>query len=289
MLVASIDHVVVPVSSLLEAAAPYERLGLRLTPATQHQGLGTENRAFFVGGGDDFYVELLGIRDEAEARAAGRTLYLEHRDRGIARLMLEVSDINDAVAKVASRGVTTAVEEVRAADGRKLCDVAPIEGVASLGFALGLVEYPETPAARHARRVAAGRFDHAFALKRLDHLAAITPDLEAATRFFTDALEVPVFGEVKGRGMIIRQLKMGDAILELLGPDGAESPLHGRAPGIASMCAFEVPDLDASVAAARERGFTPGDPATGVLPGTRVAAIPATELAGVGMQLLEYV
>ena len=67
MLITSIDHVVVPVSSLADAAAPYERLGVTLTSPTQHQGLGTENRAFFVGSGDDFYVELLGIRDRAEA------------------------------------------------------------------------------------------------------------------------------------------------------------------------------------------------------------------------------
>lgn len=289
MLITSIDHVVVPVSSLADAAAPYERLGVTLTSPTQHQGLGTENRAFFVGSGDDFYVELLGIRDRAEAEAANRTLYLEKLDTGIARLMLEVADIASAVAKVKRHGIDTDVQHISSSDGRKLCDVAPIEGVAALGFALGLVQYPEAPAARHERRAAAGRFNHAFSLNRLDHLAAITPDLEGATRFFTDVLEVPVFGEVKGRAMIIRQMKMGDAILEFLGPDGAESPLHSRPAGIASMCAFEVPNLDKAVAMARERGFNPGDPATGVLPGTRVATIPGGELAGVGMQLLEYV
>ena len=289
MLINSMDHVVVPVTSLADAASPYERLGMTLTPRTQHRRQGTENRAFFVGNGNDFYVELLGIRDEAEAHAAGRTLYLDRRDKGIARLMLEVTGIAGVVAKLAARGVDTAVEEVRTLDGRKLCDVAPIDGVAALGFAMGLVEYPEPPAARHERRAAAGRFTHALALKRLDHLAAITPDLAGATRFFTDVLEVPVFGEVAGRAMVIRQMKIGDAILELLGPDGAESPLHKRPPGIASMCAFEVPNLDEAVATARERGFTPGEPAIGVVPGTRVATIPASELAGLGMQLLEYV
>lgn len=289
MLIDSIDHVVVPVSSLNEAAAPYERLGLTLTPPTGHRGIGTENRVFFVGSGDDFYVELLGIRDRAEAKAAGRDLYLAGADKGIARLMLEVSDIRACVARLGAKGVSTEVEEVLAADGRRLCDVAPIEGVASLGFAMGLVQYPESPEARHTRRSAAGRFEHGLPLKRLDHLAALTPDIDAATRFFTEVLEVPQFGEVAGRGMVIRQMKMGDAILELLGPDGPESPLHSRPAGMASMCAFEVDNLDSAVAMARERGFTPGDPATGVLPGTRVATIPAAELAGVGMQLLEYV
>jgi len=56
-----------------------------------------------------------------------------------------------------------------------------------------------------------------------------------------------------------------------------------------SMCAFEVDDLDASVALARERGFTVTDPSTGVLPGTRTATIPPDQLNGMAMQLLEYV
>jgi hypothetical protein len=89
--------------------------------------------------------------------------------------------------------------------------------------------------------------------------------------------------------MIIRQLKIGDAILELLGPESPESPLASRPPGLASMVAWEVADLDAAVTLARDRGFTPSDPAPGILPRTRVATIPAPELAGVGMQLLEYV
>ena len=55
------------------------------------------------------------------------------------------------------------------------------------------------------------------------------------------------------------------------------------------MCAFEVADLDTAVATARALGFGPNEPANGILPGTRVATIPAGEMSGVGMQLLEYV
>ncbi|MEP7215657.1 MAG: VOC family protein [Anaerolineaceae bacterium] len=289
MLVTSLDHVVVPVSSLADSSRPYEKLGLALTPQAAHLGIGTENRAFFVGSGDDFYVELLGIRDRAEAERAGRTLYLDRMDSGIARVMLEVTGLHDVVSQLGKRGIATEVGAVLGIDGRKICDVAPIDGVAALGFALGLVEYGETANERHSRRVAAGRFAHTFPLKRLDHLAAITPDLEAATRFWSEVLEVPVFGEVRGPGMIIHQMKVGDAIFELIGPDGPESRIHSRPAGIASMCAFEVPNLDEAVSKARRLGFTPNDPANGVLPGTRVATIPASEMAGVGMQLLEYV
>ena len=34
-------------------------------------------------------------------------------------------------------------------------------------------------------------------LKRLDHLAAMAPNLEDATSFWTDVLGVPVHGEVR--------------------------------------------------------------------------------------------
>ncbi len=293
MAIDCIDHIVLAVKSLPEASAPFERLGLTLTPPLQHRSQGTENRVFFVGlEGNEFYVELLAIHDRAAAQAAGRTLYLEAIDsaRGVARVMLGVSDIGASVAELATRGVQTRASEVWTADNRKICDVAPIEGVPQMALDAGLVQYTDSAPERHARRAAAGRFKHAFPLKRLDHLAAIAPDIEASTRFWVDVLGVPVFGEIRGPGMIIRQFKIGDAILELLGPDGPESRLASRPPGLASMAAFEVSGgLDAAVALARERGFTPSEPNKGILPGTRVATIPPAELSGMGLQLLEYV
>lgn len=292
MLLDCIDHVVVPVSNLEAAAAPYERLGLNLTPKTVHANIGTENRVFMVGQGhNDFFLELLGIRDRTEMEAAGRTRYLAAAEAGsgIARVMVGVTGIAGAVEKLRAAGVQTEIESVHEASGRKICDVAPIEDIPQLGFAMGLVEYTQDRAAQHERRAAAGRFDHGFPLKRADHFATIVTDLDAATRFWVDVLQVPVFGEVRGPGIIIQQMKVGDSIIELLAADGPESRLQGRPPGLSSMVAWEVPVLDDAVALARERGFAPSEPAKGILPGTRVATIPGSELAGVGMQLLEYV
>lgn len=287
-----IDHVVVPVADLEGASAAYERLGLNLTSPTRHNGLGTENRVFFVGASakQSFYLELLGIRDRGEALAAGRRHYVERLDRGggIARVMLAVGSIASEVDRLQQRGVRTAIEQVWTGE-RHICDVAPLEGIVEMAVTAGLVEYVESDRQAYERRRAAGRFEHGFPLKRVDHLAAVAPDIEGSCRFWSETLGVPVHGEVRGRGMVIRQLKMGDAILELLGPETPDSPLASRPAGFASMVAWEVDDLDGVVALARERGFTPSDPAPGILPGTRVATIPAAELAGVGMQLLEYV
>ena len=82
---------------------------------------------------------------------------------------------------------------------------------------------------------------------------------------------------------------VGNAIFELIGPTAADSPIAQRPEGLISMCAFEVPDLAGAVETLRQRGFTSGDPATGPQPRTRVASIPAPELSGMTLQLLEYV
>lgn len=290
MLVDWIDHIVVPVASLDDAAAPYEKLGLHLTERTRHEGLGTENRALFVGSGEnDFYLEFLAIPDRgrAMAAAAARTaIYLDALDggKGVARLMLGTNDLAGLVA-AASGGI----ESISREGGSKIGEVTALEGIPNLAANVGAIQYTEARDAQHARREAAGYFAHSFPLKRLDHLAVMAPNIEASTEAWSNILGVAVYGEVRGRAMIIRQMKIGDAIVELLGPESPETPLASRPPGLGSMAAWEVDDLDAAVATARARGFSPSEPATGVLPGTRVATIPGAELAGVGMQMLEYV
>jgi hypothetical protein len=102
-------------------------------------------------------------------------------------------------------------------------------------------------------------------------------------------LGVPVAGEVKTHAMVIRQLRIGDAVIELLGPTSPDSPICKRPPGLVSMASWQVDDLNAAVRQAREAGFTVPDPAEGMLPGTRIATIQGSELAGVNMQLLQYV
>jgi catechol 2,3-dioxygenase-like lactoylglutathione lyase family enzyme len=289
-----IDHLVVPVPDLAAAAAAYERLGLKLTPLTEHQGMGTANRAAFIGtGAANFtYIELLGITDGQLVGGGSRAHYLDAVARGgaLSSIAFGTSDMPGLVDSFARAGLNSEIHEVHAGDGRKLADTAIVDTAGALPFAVTLLQYPETREARYERSVAAGRFAHAFPLKRLDHLAAVAPDIEAATEFWIGALGVRVAGEIRTPGMIIRQLQVGDAIFELLGPDGPDSRMAGRPASLASMAAWEVSgSLDDAVTLARERGFTVSDPEPGVIPGTRRASIPAGELAGLGMQLLEYV
>ena len=89
--------------------------------------------------------------------------------------------------------------------------------------------------------------------------------------------------------MVIKQIRAGDCMVELLAPTSADSPMAGRPGGLASMVAFEVPDMDAAIGVARDRGFTAPDSESGVIPGTIRSSIPGPEMAGLGVQLIAYV
>jgi catechol 2,3-dioxygenase-like lactoylglutathione lyase family enzyme len=152
-----------------------------------------------------------------------------------------------------------------------------------------LVEHAKASRDQHTATVPQGDLGHSLPLKRLDHLAAVAHDLDAKTQFWADVLGVSVTGEVVTPTMIIRQLRIGDAILELLGQAAPDSPLYQRPPGLVSIATWEVDDLETAVGQVRRAGFTVPDPAAGVLPKTRTATIPAAQLGGLAMQLLEYV
>jgi catechol 2,3-dioxygenase-like lactoylglutathione lyase family enzyme len=294
MLIESIDHIIVATPDVPAAAVPFERLGLTLTPGLRHAS-GTHNRSMFVGNTEvEFYVELLGVYDAEKAQLnnpgwGAQTRAME-AGGAVVRLMLGIADVDALMKTLQADGVEALAMEVRREDGSKICDVVRGSLGEKAGCEISFVRYEGDVASRRVRHAAEGLYTHAFPLKRLDHLAVFTPTLEATTRFWVDVLGVPVFGEVKRPGvMIIRQMKIGDAIVELLGPDGPDSPMNNRPAGMASMAAFEVANLDVAVSEARARGFTVPDGAVGILPGTRVATIPAAEMGGIGLQLLEYV
>ena len=294
MTITAIDHIIIATPDVSAASGPFERLGLTLTPLAGHARLGTENRAMFAGNLEtEFYVELLGIRDRAEAESAeslsGAALIAALASGTAAfRLMFVSDNLATEATRLNVAGIATQLDHVVREDGTPIADVLRPAAFGAAGCDFAFISYPESPAERRRRHERSALFAHALPLKRLDHLAVVTPELEKAMAFWVNVLGVPVHGEVRGRGMIIKQMKIGDAIVELLGPDSPESPLASRPAGLISMAAFEVPDLDAAVETARAKGFSPSTPAAGALPGTRVATIPPTELSGFALQLLEY-
>jgi catechol 2,3-dioxygenase-like lactoylglutathione lyase family enzyme len=279
-----IARVLLPVSDLAAACAPFERLGLVVSPAREPQGRGIRIRTVPVGGPDNlFEIELVG---QAETPGGG-WVFGDRVDRGLSTVVLRVSDMATALAALAERGIRATSHTILGANGERRIELAMLPDLPDAAASIRLIQHFQTPEERFAEDF--GGRQHAMPLKRLDHLAAVAPDLERSCTFWDEVLGVPTVGEVVSPTIVVRQLKIGDAILELLGPSTPDSPIRQRPPGLGSSCSFEVPDLDAAIAHAQAAGFVVNDRRIGTLPGTIVATIPAAQASGLNVQLLQYV
>src|SRR3954447_7465858 len=151
----AIDSVFLAVSDLDAACRPYERLGLKLSPARDGR------RTLHVGGPASlFAVHFL-------ADAALVPPLRNAAARPLLAVALRVADLDAALAPLAAKGVPA--ERLR--DGEADLAWLPLHVLA--GTDLVLVKHAQTVQDRHADAVRAGLLDHSFRLKRLDHLAAV--------------------------------------------------------------------------------------------------------------------
>ncbi|MHB8575411.1 MAG: VOC family protein [Dehalococcoidia bacterium] len=288
-----IDHLAVAAggSDVEQATAPFRRLGIGFVPPRVRPGEGITAMPTYIGAGLEAVV--LGFRaltNREEALHAGPHLVklVEAVDQGHGLFAVELgcedAAVESAVRAWRTHGLEATVSHTTNRFGETMPAVYPhLPAVAAVNFnVLG---------GRQMRRASRSQMAFApssFPLKRLDHLTAIAPDLDATTHFWTEVLDLQVADEVRTPTTIIRQFKIGDAIIELLGPATPDSLLAQRPPGLLSMIACEVVDIDAAVAQARTAGFTVADATPGALPHTRVTSIPGSELSGLTLQLLEY-
>ena len=123
------------------------------------------------------------------------------------------------------------------------------------------------------------------------HLGIAVADLDAAIIFYRDVLGVTPRGPEFVDGARIMHVDLGDSDVELLEPTSPDSPigrfLAKRGPGLHHVC-YRVPDLDAAIAACRERGFTLIDetPRTGA-GGSRIAFLHPKSTHGTLVELTE--
>jgi catechol 2,3-dioxygenase-like lactoylglutathione lyase family enzyme len=250
------------------------------------KGRGIRVRAVPIGGPDNlFEIHLVSSTDEG---GAGWEAFREVADRGLSTVVLRVSDLAASLAVLENRGIEPSeTQTVPNADGTKRSEVAVLPEMPDAGVRLRLIQHHQSGAEIWAEHT--GGRQHATPLKRLDHLAAVAPDLERSCRFWDEVLGIPTVGEVISPTVVVRQLRLGDAMFELLGPATPDSPLRQRRPGLNSTVSVEVPNLDQTVAHVEAAGFTVADRRVGTLPGTIVATIPAAQMSGVNVQLLQYV
>jgi methylmalonyl-CoA/ethylmalonyl-CoA epimerase len=126
---------------------------------------------------------------------------------------------------------------------------------------------------------------------RIAHVGIAVPNIDAALPFYREILGLEPHPPETSDGATIVSLPFGDSEVELLAPNGPESPiakfLAKRGPGIHHIC-YRVPDLDAALAACRAAGYRLVDelPRTGA-GGHRIAFVHPKATAGILLELTE--
>ena len=130
-------------------------------------------------------------------------------------------------------------------------------------------------------------------VKRIDHVAIVVDDIEAALGFWRDGLglEVTHVEDVPDQESVVAFLPTGDSEVELVKPSTAESGvsrfLTRRGPGIHHIC-FEVGDLELYIRRLQEQGvhLINTEPVVGTA-GKRIAFVHPESTHGVLVELYE--
>lgn len=280
----AIDTMFVAAPNLGAVADPYKKLGLPLTSAEQWTTQPIQSAHVTVG--DKVKSTVYFLQPDAQGTCQPSDLPLMtaiQKRSGAFAIGLKVASLDASLEFLLKHGIDAVPQEVVDADGAILFTMAWLGLEEQAGANLVLIEH--SPGAVPVKET-----KHAFPILRLDHLAAIThDDFQEKTDFWQNVLGIPQTGEVVAPNMIIRQFQVGDVTMELLGPTEKDDSLRQRPKGLISMMAWEVEDLEHSVALAQKAGLQPSAPRVGVLPRTKIAVIPGESLGGVTMQLLQYV
>ena len=126
--------------------------------------------------------------------------------------------------------------------------------------------------------------------KRIDHVAIVVPDLEAAVATYEQnfGLTKVSAGEVPALGLRNAFLQIGDAQLELVTPLTAQGPVADflvKQRGGMYLLSLEVDDLDAAIKELQDQGVRVNVAAGSG--GQRLAFVSPSATHGVLLQLLE--
>lgn len=131
-------------------------------------------------------------------------------------------------------------------------------------------------------------------IKRIDHIAIVVEDIDAALAFWVEALglELDHVEDIPEQKSIVAFLPTGGSEVELVKPttddSGVARYLQKRGPGMHHIC-FEVDDIEATLAQLKEKGvrLINEAPITSV-DGKKLAFIHPESTHGVLVELYEY-
>lgn len=128
---------------------------------------------------------------------------------------------------------------------------------------------------------------------RIDHVAVVVDDMNAALRFWQEALGLPLGGTEHNEheAVEIAFLPVGESRVELLQPisedSGIAKYLAKRGPGMHHLC-LAVPDIEGALAELAEKGIEIIQPAPRTREdGTRYAFVHPKSTGGVMVELYE--
>ena len=130
-------------------------------------------------------------------------------------------------------------------------------------------------------------------IKRIDHIAIVIEEMDAALGFWRDILGLPLdhVEDVPDQKSLVAFLPTGESEVELVKPttddSGVARFLQKRGPGIHHIC-FEVEDIDAALSELKEKGvkLINETPLSGS-GGKRLAFIHPSSASGVLVELYE--
>ncbi len=151
--------------------------------------------------------------------------------------------------------------------GVRVLDSGPDSGLDGLDGGLdGLPTIAALPFEDAGGDAAAGPPEHPNGAVHIDHVVAFTPDLDRTTAAIEAAGVAARRTREAGRGRLQRFFRLGEVILELVGPVEPS----GDGPAAFWGLAFTVADIDATAA---ELGDRIGAPKTAVQAGRRIATL----------------
>ncbi|GBD12792.1 hypothetical protein HRbin24_00806 [bacterium HR24] len=249
-LVRRLDHLVLAVRDLEEAAARWQGLGLDVRPGGNHPGLGTHN-ALVRFGAD--YVELLAVRDEAEARAGGLMApvlsLLQRRREVMAGLCLASDDIDALARALAAAGLSyrgPVAMSRRRPDGRVLGWRLLVPESTPWRCPLPFFIQWDDPDDARLQWERPG--EHRLGARSIAAVAMLVEDMPRASAVYGEVLGLDQLGEdaLPELGAHRARFALGDCVLELLCPDRpgeAGDEMASLGPGPFRLC-LRVADLD---------------------------------------------